>query len=109
MGVESSDAQREGAVLHLNRGNPRESSLRMESVSTHAVDETSLVNSTCQRSIRFAESLESRRGNDLDLRILDLASSHTYQIFYLTYNTSAGDSHRVLDLVASIRICTRLL
>eukprot|EP01046_Picozoa_sp_COSAG06_P002905 COSAG06_NODE_106_length_23773_cov_20.279083_19_plen_48_part_00 len=25
MGVESSDAQREGAVLHLNRGNPRES------------------------------------------------------------------------------------
>ena len=37
-----------------------------------------------KRSIRFAESLESRRGNDLDLRILGLVSSHTYQIFYLT-------------------------
>jgi hypothetical protein len=52
--------------------------------STHDVDETGLVNTTCQRSIRFAESLESRRDNDLDLRILDLVSSHTYQIFYLT-------------------------
>jgi hypothetical protein len=59
--------------------------LRMESASTHDVDETGLVNTTRQRSIRFAESLESRRDNDLDLRILDLVSSHTYQIFYLTY------------------------
>ena len=58
--------------------------LAVESVSTHAVDETDLVNSTYQRSIRLAESLESRRDNDLDLRILDLVSSHTYQIFYLT-------------------------
>ena len=31
----------------------------------------------------LAESLESRLDNDLDLRILDLVSSHTYQIFYL--------------------------
>ena len=42
-------------------------------------------NSTYQRSIRLAESLESRQDNDLDLRVLDLVSSHTYQIFYLTY------------------------
>ena len=40
--------------------------------------------------------------NDLDLRVLDLVSSHTYQIFYLTYldlSTAvarpSGDTHTV--------------
>ena len=50
----------------------------MESVSTHDVDETDLVNSTYQRSIRLAESLESRQDNDLDLRVLDLFSLLAY-------------------------------